>query len=322
LTKIQAGRIHKKGVGKHLVTRKPNIFFVGAAKSGTTALTSYLDQHPDIFAVKEPHYFGRDLVRPNFKLPTLEEYESIFAEAADTAILCDASVFYLYSKTAAQEIKDYNPDARIIIQLRNPLDVLPSHHSQVVFEGGEPITDFEEALAAEKDRREGRRMPDFQWALTLLYMDFVRFSEQAERYLNVFGPENVLIHLYDDFRRDTLGIYRKTLEFIGVDPTFVPEISVVNANKVMRSPKLMRMVREPAPWISVPARMLIPLRLRDIIKDKVRRANTKFVPRDRMTPELKAKLRAELRPEIDRLGALLGRDLSHWYDPEKATKAA
>jgi hypothetical protein len=45
---------------------KPNFFIVGAPRCGTTALYTFLKQHPDIFMAddKEPHFFGRDLYFP------------------------------------------------------------------------------------------------------------------------------------------------------------------------------------------------------------------------------------------------------------------
>ena len=66
--------------------------------------------------------------------------------------LGEASVWYLYSKTAAQEIYSFNPDAQIVVMLRNPADMLYSQHSQFLYNGNEDIEDFSEALAAEPER--------------------------------------------------------------------------------------------------------------------------------------------------------------------------
>ena len=296
----------------------PTIFFVGAAKCGTTALAGYLNKHPDVYAVKEPHYFARDLLSDDHRVRQWKNYERHFKSVGPASHIIDASVFYLYSKTAAADLKAFNPDAKILIQLRNPVEVIESHHSQCVFEGGEPIVDFEQALEAEAGRIRGENVPDFPWAKVLQYREFVKFSEQVERFFEVFGRENVQVTIFDDFKKDTEAVYKQTIEFIGADTGFVPEFAVVNPNKQLRSPWAMEnLVRNPPGWLSLPARVLFPIRLRRRIKDWVRRKNTKFVKRTPLDPALKKRLTEEMRPEVEKLSKLLGRDLSFWSDGPK-----
>lgn len=297
------------------VRRKPNFFFVGAAKSGTTALSDYLGQHPDIFmAAKEPHYFADDLQAPRDPEGKLQRYARFFEKAGSEKIVGDASVFYLYSETAAKKIFEYDPGAKILIQIRNPIEVLPSHYSQLVFVGGESAGSFEEALDLEAERAEGRNVPDFIFQKTSLYSRFVLFTEQIERYLDVFPQDQVQINLFDDFKSDTMSVYRRTLEFLEVDPEFVPEIEVVNANKTMRSKWVMdTFVRNPPNWVSTTANILFPPGVRDRIKNAIKRVNTNYHARQPLDAPLRLRLARETQPEIDRLGRLLGRDLRHWY---------
>ena len=128
---------------------RPNFFIVGAPKCGTTALHAYLDAHPEIFMshYKEPRFFGSDLRQR--RRPTKSQYFSCFARARNEKRVGEASVLYLYSKCAAAEIKEFCPEARIIIMLRDPVEMLHSKHSQSIFSGNEVINDFEEALEAE-----------------------------------------------------------------------------------------------------------------------------------------------------------------------------
>src|SRR5438034_3527344 len=113
----------------------PGFFIVGAPKCGTTAMNDYLAGHPDIFmAKKEIHYFGSDLEIKQKKLSG-EEYLDFFKEGEHKYIVGESSVWYLYSKNAAAEIKAFSPGAKIIIMLRNPVDMLPSLHSQHIFDG-------------------------------------------------------------------------------------------------------------------------------------------------------------------------------------------
>ena len=143
---------------------RPNLFLVGAPKSGTTALATYLGEHPDVFmAPWELNYFGTDL---NFLTVTgmpsrirLEDYLSTFSSHGGERYRGDHSVFYLYSCEAAREIQDFAPDARIVVVLRNPVDQMYSQHSELLYQGDENIRDFGAALEAEKDRSLGRRIP-------------------------------------------------------------------------------------------------------------------------------------------------------------------
>ena len=138
---------------------KPDFFIVGAPRCGTTAMYEYLRVHPDVYMPlhKEPMYFGQDLTQLHVRL-TERDYLALFAEARPGQRIGEATTWYLFSKTAASEIRDFSPDARIIIMLRHPVDVMYSLHRELLFYRGETIDDFAEALAAEADRREGRRL--------------------------------------------------------------------------------------------------------------------------------------------------------------------
>ena len=296
--------------------RKPNFFIVGAAKSGTTAMDEYLDQHPDIYmAAKEPHHFASDIMKPDDPRRSPDWYAALFKGARDEKVIGESSVFYLLSQVAAERIKEFNPDARILIHVRNPIDVIPSHHSQLVYEGREPVKDLRQALALEPQRKQGQKNPKKAAPIhgLLFYRDFVRFADQIARFFDAFGRERVRVIVYEDFVKDTAGEYRKTLEFLEVDPGFAPEFRVINANKSMRSEFLMNLVvRDPPPLIGRISRALFPLDARYAIKARIKELNTRYHRREPLDPETSRQLKSELRPEVERLSALLGRDLTHW----------
>ena len=111
----------------------------------------------------ELNFFGTDL---SFRTATgapsrirLAHYLSTFSSHAGERYRGDHSVFYLYSGRAAEEIRDFAPDARIVVMLRNPVDQMHSQHSEMLYQGDEDIRDFAEALDAEGDRALGRRIP-------------------------------------------------------------------------------------------------------------------------------------------------------------------
>lgn len=301
--------------------RLPDFFIAGAQKAGTTALWEYLRAHPQVFMpdVKEPHFFARDLEAPRH-IRDSERYLQLFADAGDALRVGEASGGYLFSETAASEIREFCGPVDVVIMLRNPVDAMYAHHSQLLANGSETIADFGKALAAEPDRREGRRIPEgVAPPQALWYRAKVRYAAMVERYLEVFGRERVHFVLYDDFRHTTADAYRGVLEFLGVDPSFRPPLDVVNPNRRLRSVRLRRLLRDPPGWVRKVGRLLLPspARRRKLV-DALVELNASVGSRPAMDPELRSRLLDELAPEIDRLGELIGRDLSGWYRGEES----
>ena len=294
--------------------KRPDFFIVGAFKAGTTALYEYLRAHPQVFMPfhKEPMHFGSDL-DARYARMTRDEYLALFADARTDQRVGEASPWYLYSTTAASEIHEFNPAAQIIVMLRNPVDVMHAQHAQLLFNHREDLADFEAALAAEPDRRAGRRIP--AGALrreALFYRHSVRFAEQLQRYFDVFGRERVHVIVFDDFRDRTADAYAGVLRFLGVNESFRPDFDVRNPNRRVRSAALQRAVFRPpgplrrlVPWLR---RFPLVHRLRDALVN----ANSAPEARARMDPGLRERLTAELAPEVEALGRLIGRDLSAW----------
>lgn len=301
----------------------PDFFIVGAPKCGTTSLDTYLGEHPSIFmAKKEQHFFGSDLAS-FWQQPSEEEYFSTFSGAEIAQRRGEASGWYLLSQRAAEEIHAYNPDARIIAALRNPLEMLPSLYSQFLYDDFEDIASFEQALAAESERRLGRCLPPGARAdnRRLLYREVVRFDEQLERYFSTFGRERVHVVLFDELAHNPGHMYRKILAFLDVDMDFVPSFDVLNPQKRVR----VRMVQHAVECIADPDSLvrrigtrLMPVhRLRSALLTRglpaLERVNTSFASRVPTDANTRAELAVELSESIDRLGRLLGVDLSHWY---------
>lgn len=295
--------------------RNPDFFIVGAPKCGTTALYDYLKQHPEIFMpeAKEPHHFGKDLLRPSPSFRDVDKYLALFSTARDEKRLGEASTHYLYSRTAAAEIKHFNSAASIIIMLRNPVDMMYSLHSQCLYNGDEDITDFRAALDAGEDRKQGRRIPERAYLThSLVYKEMAKYCEQVERYLAAFGEEKVKVIIYDDFKRDTSRVYADACAFLDVDQRFDPVISVLNSNKRARSESLQTFIERPPPTALKIVKALSPHSLRIAVAANLRGLNTDHKPRPPMPADLRRQLQEEFADEVTRLGSLLGRDLSRW----------
>ena len=300
--------------------RWPNLFIAGAARCGSTALHSYLAQHPDVFMskLKEINYFGEDLVYSDYSVNE-QGYLDHFAGWQGERYAGESSVWYLVSKSAAAEIKERSPDAKIIILLRNPVDMLYSHHHKLLFNGNQDIASFAEAIEAGEARKQGRQLPEKYFLLqTLFYRDVVRFAEQVERFIKVFGRERIHIQLYDDFAEDAAGNYRKVLSFLELDQSYLPDFQVVNANQARRSQSMKQFFDRPPDWAKKIVDAVLPQgalrrKLKANTTATVDKLNTASGKRPTMDPALRQRLTEEFRPEVERLATLIDRDLSRWH---------
>jgi hypothetical protein len=281
----------------------------------------YLSTHPEIWMSdrKEMHFFGSDLnFGPQFFRRDLKAYLGEYEGRNGALRAGDASVWYLMSKKAAGEIKAFNPDASIIIMLRDPTELLQSMYYMFRYDGNEQLPTFEEALAAEEQRRAGKLLSrQTYYAQGLVYRDIVRFTEQVKRYFDLFGRDNVHVIIYDDFAEDTAAAYSETLEFLGADSSqAAPEFNVINGNHYVKSSALQtllndRLVRRAALALRpmVPKSLFVALRT---LRENWMDSNLKFTKRPELSPELRVRLKSEFAPEVERLSELLGRDLTHW----------
>jgi hypothetical protein len=298
-------------------TRRPDFFIVGAPRCGTTALYSYLRQHPDVFMPehKEPHFFNTDMASGG-AVRELQAYLRLFSGARDHKRVGEASVYYLSSAHAPAAIKEFCPHAQILIMLRNPVDVMYAIHALNVAAWVEECWDFEQALALEDERKRGAHLPTWLTDVSkVLYRDTVDFPRHVQRYFDTFGRDNVHVMIYDDFQRDIAGVFRRACAFLGVDPDLPMEFPVVWANVSFRSRALSKFIRQPPAFVRRLGRVLLGRRFRAAVVDTLWRWNSTRAPRAPMDGALRARLSADLAPDVARLGELLGRDLTHWSTP-------
>ena len=319
--------------------RVPDFFIVGHQKCGTTALYLMLRRHPQIFMPdrKEPRFFASDLRsrlparRPPQQAPdgrrprTLDAYLSLFTQAGPEQRVGEASAQYLRSIAAPRDIAAVQPAARIIAILREPASFLRSFHLQMVSSNVETQKDFQKALALESDRRRGRHIPRHcRHPDALLYSDHVRYVEQLRRYHAVFPSEQVLVLIYEDFRRDNAAAVRTVLRFLDVDETYPIETIDTKPLSAVRSGPLHQLahaagVARRNPGAAGPfARALNALVPRQARSDAFRTTWRHLVYTDPNPPdkELMLELRRRFKPEVLALSEYLGRDLvSLWgYD--------
>jgi Sulfotransferase domain len=289
--------------------RKPDFFIVGAPKCGTTSIFDYLAQHPEVFLPrKEVHFFGSDLNSTNRNLNEAE-YLRLFGSVKSELRVGEASVWYFYSELAPQEIKTLSPDARIIISLRNPVDMIYSLHSQLVYSMADEIENFESALRAEQ--RDGRTLRPLGGPRLFTYSEAGKYCKHVKRYLDTFGRENVHIVIFDDLKENPQRVYGEICEFLGVSSNFEPKFRVANPNKKNRSRVLQRVLVDPPPIVRTLGRATSQAS-RFRLADTLRRMNTRYVARPPITESLRRELNSYFAAEVAELSDLLGRDLAHW----------
>ncbi|HTV42722.1 MAG TPA: sulfotransferase [Candidatus Sulfotelmatobacter sp.] len=306
--------------------KKPDFFIVGAPKCGTTALAEYLGRHPDIYMPrKEMHFFGSDLkFGRNFYRRDVETYLTEFNQWNGQARVGEASVWYLFSERAAAEIKEFNPEASIIILLRDPVSMLYSLYYQFLFDGNECLPTFEEALAAEADRREGRRIGRLTYLVQALdYRSTVSFSGQVRRYFDLFGRERVHVIIYDDLAANTANAYAETLDFLGVASDSVDSpVGEATGSMTVVSPFLRAILNDPiVRGAAIGLRRCVPRPIFTAIKAtglQICALNVRPIKRPSMLADTRLALQREFAPEVERLSSLLGRDLTHWSKSECA----
>jgi hypothetical protein len=290
----------------------PDFFIAGAPKCGTTALYEYLRGHPQVFLPrkKEPHFFGSDLQAP-FYVRDPDEYRALFDDAAPGQRVGEASVWYLYSTRAAEEIQAASPGAQFIVTLRNPVEMVYSYHAQRLYNHTEDVADFDAALRLEGERREGRSLPGYvDHVHGLRYFEIARYGEQLERLFRYVDRERVRVLLYDDFRAHTAEVFADVLRFLRVDDGYRPMLGVVNASRTVRSTALFQLLHRPPQAFRTAVSSLVPAPLRRRVRQRLVDLNQVERKRAPLSPAAAGLLRAAYRDDVLRLGALLGRDLA------------
>lgn len=293
----------------------PDFFIVGAPKCGTTSMARWLTAHPELFVLRgEPHYFGSDIA---YNRPRLSEraYRALWRGLDGDLRVGDRSTWSLFSRKAAAEIHACNPDARIIAMLRDPAEMIHSLHAHHLQRGGrEDCADLAEALALEPARRAGHRIPPAaRFVESLYYSRIPRYAEQLDRYIERFGRERVHVVVFDDLAADPSTVYRRTLAFLGVDPTFRTDLGIHNPGGPAPSDWLHRW------WKRTPLRY----RLRSLAPEPLYRwlrahhrpgwrRLEQAPPRAALGDAVRQSIDRALLDEVRRLEARLGRELPGW----------
>ena len=244
---------------------------------------------------------------------SLKKYLRLFGECSGKEIAVgEGSTGYLQSATAIRNIYNYNPNAKLIVMLRNPVDLLYSLHGHLLFYGHEDEDDFEKAWQLQEVRKRGRKRPkDPRFYPFLQYAKVGKIGFQVERLLSVFPRKQVKIILFDDFKKSPRRTYEEVLAFLGVPSDRRTIFPIINEYKVHRFPFAFKLARKTVPW-RLRCWMKEGIRIFRLKKFGIHKLLWQSAKRKPLSPAFRAELLDDFRDDIVKLSRILDRDLSHW----------
>ena len=290
----------------------PNFLIIGAAKAGTTALHEYLQQHPQIYMTptKETNFFafegkevnfqgvGDDALK-EFSITDIETYKAQFAGVATEKAIGEACPSYLYYPQAATRIKQYLPDVRLIVILRNPVDRAYANFLHTVRDDREPYKDFALALQDEPNRIAN----NWEWFWHYIQVGF--YGKQLKHYYEIFPASQIKIYLYEDLKENAIALLQDIFRWLEVDDTFVPDMALRPNKSGMPKNKLLHQVLTKPNPIKTILKPLFPAKIRQ----KIQHQNLN-------TPQISQEVRQQLldiyRADILQCQDLINRDLEPW----------
>lgn len=239
-----------------------------------------------------------------------QEYLSLFDSAAGSKAIGDSTPYYLRSEVAAKEIHKFDPQAKIIVMLRRPEDMIISLHSMELRSGNESEPDLMTALDVEERRRKGLDIPEHCGVpCAICYREMAYYAPQVKRYIDIFPRENIHFIIFEDFVADMNLDTKRVFEFLGIKQDVEINYKIHNKDTgaiSLASRRLHARYKSVSPILD-----LLPMQMRLVLRSLVNVA-TPSLKRPLVTDEVRNKIREEMKSSVEELESLLGRDLSQW----------
>lgn len=290
----------------------PNLLIVGAAKSGTTSLHNYLNQHEHIFmcSPKEPHFLINKEIGEK-RIPkgilNIDEYEQLFNGEEDKIYRGESSVMYLsFPEITIPNIKKYiRDDVKIIIMLRNPVDRAYSGYQHVKRYNVMESLSFETALKVSENRYQNT--PDMTPASR--YLELGLYFKQVKMFIEEF--ENVHIIIYDDYKNDFNSEILKVFKFLNLNAIEVNAKQQHMVGGWEWNSELIKAIMMKDNGLKRYVKLLLPFQsIRKIIRKLLQNRSTKKVRKIR--PSTKKWLKNFYKEDVELLSLLLNRNLNNW----------
>lgn len=286
----------------------PNFFITGTVKGGTTSMYRHLRGHPEVFlpAFKEPHYFARIQPKPEQRhliehISEEHAYLHLYENAGDFPAIGDASTSNLWYPEAPARIHDVAPDARIIILLRDPVSRAHSHYLMDFREGLVDLPFSVELLQGDFAQSEKG------WGVSRLYVDLGLYHDQVQRYLQIFGEDQVLVLQFDDLVNVPEQTLKRVAAHLHIDPAPFQEMDVDQVHNGFKAPRgnwSRRCASSPlARWIGY---HLMPRKLQWWLYQNL---ILKAASKPQIDPAARQYLEQIYAPDIEKLETLLGQKM-------------
>lgn len=286
----------------------PNFVIIGAQKSGTSSLYSYLNSHPQVFmsTPKEPQYFATER---NWKMGQ-EWYESLFHDAGEATAVGEASTVYTKYPVhhgVPERMARLIPGARLIYLVRHPVERIRSHYEHLLQLNSEsrPL-----AVAVLEDPK---------------YVNYSSYAFQIEQYLKWFPRNQLLVATSEDLRNKRRNTLRRIFDFLGVDPTWVsPRVDVEHnrtrrlqprsfARKLRRLPGYRRIARAAPPRVKSAYRRIARAPTYTwLATDANPEVENSLRVLASMPKDVRRELESRLSDDVARLRELLASQLDGW----------
>lgn len=294
---------------------KVNLFVLGAAKCGTTSLHSYLDEHPNICmsSPKEPYFFECE-----FDNGYQYYNDKYFSHYNSESIVGESRHRNLYLEYIPERIKNYNPNAKFIILLRNPVERAFSHWWHFYSRGLEDLN-FKDAITEDLKRIEdGLKIDNEKEIINYCanlngrlngtyrtYIDSGYYLSQIQRYVKIFSKEKILIILSNDLQTQRQSVMNSITKFLNIEPFEKEKINFESKNekKIIRNNSLIIKILR-----FLKLNKLVPFHF----KHKLHKYYTSRVMqyhRDKNTIDL---LKNHFKEHNIKLEQFINKDLSNW----------
>jgi len=255
----------------------PNFFIVGAPKSATTNISYYLKQNSHVFMPDElePYYFARLDLHEGYTREVYKDkskYLELFKKAKNKIAVGESSPIYLFCPHSASDIKKHFPNSKIIISLRNPIEISQSQYFSAVFmkkeerEFGDVIQTSKKLIDNEEFRIDN-----------ILEAGF--YSKHIRRFREVFEENQIKIIIFEEYIKNTSQTVNSILKFLGINEEMRFSESAKGAYRVPKN-KISKILLNSKKFRNA-SRMLIPSVSRQKIGEKY------FVDEGKKPPMLK-----------------------------------
>lgn len=296
-------------------TKLPNTFLIGVQKAATTSLYNWLAQHPDVcapIAVKDLAFFTRDEFYNQGYNHLSKFYEDDYRHQS---ILLQGSVHYIFFEKALQRIREFNPEAKFILILRNPIERAISAYQYAVKFNYETLP-LNEAIAKEEERLLSQ---DMRVLSELTYKSHGLYYKQIQMFLKYFKQKQLKIVFYEDVSNRPEEVMKDIFSFLKVEDSFIPEFKIHNNTGNIKNKKLQKFIFGDSAFRNFLVKKVITKCVSEDFKSKVRwkiiHFNTKKKTSsyfDLIDPNLKEELLNYYIKDIEKLELLLSEDLSRW----------